>query len=284
MFNQAGISSAALALRDLSILRPDKVIPPLLDRLYGSYETLTEPHRLLATINCIASVVPALVRPGKHYPEGPSHVVPLLLNSLPGIDSNDMRKCITVFRFIATLAAHIRMKDYSYLVEDRPGLTEEQQQLCLSTSQFEDFVLQFLDKSFVLIENTASTHAFSNLDHQNQLKSGEEGIIEAAISSVTLSILVQASPEIQQSALDRLYSYVTRNIFDTKTRGRAIATLCLACARATPKETLAKFVPHFGRLIMILTDNEEIFQESILDDELLFSLLLISEIVRCNSP
>jgi proteasome activator subunit 4 len=284
MFNQAGISSAALALRDLAILRPEKVIPPLLERVYGSYETLTEPHRLLASINCMASVVPALVRPCKYFNEGPSHVVPLLLNSLPGIDSNDMRKCITVFRFIATLAAHIRMKDYSYLVEERPDLTEEQQQLCLSTSQFENFVLQFLDKSFVLIENTASAHSFSNLDHEHQLKSGEEGIIEAAISSVTLSILAQASYVIQQSALDRLYSYVTRNIFDTKTRGKAIATLCLACARATPKETLAKFVPHFGRLILALTENEEVFQESILDDELLFSLLLMSEIVRCNSP
>lgn len=284
MFNQAAISSAALALRDLAILRPEKVIPPLLERVYGSYETLTEPHRLLASINCIASVVPAMVRPCKYFNEGPSHVVPLLLNSLPGIDSNDMRKCITVFRFIATLAAHIRMKDYSYLVEERPDLTEEQQQLCLSTSRFEDFVLQFLDKSFVLIENTASAHLFSNLDHEHQLKSGEEGIIEAAISSVTLSILAQASYEIQQSALDRLYSYVTRNIFDTKTRGKAIATLCLACARATPEETLAKFVPHFGRLILALTENEEIFQGSILDDELLFSLLLMSEIVRCNSP
>uniref|UniRef100_A0A6G1SBV8 Proteasome activator complex subunit 4 n=2 Tax=Aceria tosichella TaxID=561515 RepID=A0A6G1SBV8_9ACAR len=284
MFNQAGISSAALALRDLAILRPEKVIPPLLERVYGSYETLTEPHRLLASINCMASVVPAMVRPCKYFNEGPSHVVPLLLNSLPGIDSNDMRKCITVFRFIATLAAHIRMKDYSYLVEEHPDLTEEQQQLCLSTSQFEDFVLQFLDKSFVLIENTASAHSFSNLDHEHQLKNGEEGIIEAAISSVTLSILAQASFEIQQSALDRLYSYVTRNIFDTKTRGKAIATLCLACARATPKETLAKFVPHFGRLIMALTENEEVFQDSILDDELLFSLLLMSEIVRCNSP
>lgn len=284
MFNQAGISSAALALRDLAILRPEKVIPPLLERAYGSYETLTEPHRLLASINCMASVVPAMVRPCKYFSEGPSHVVPLLLNSLPGIDSNDMRKCITVFRFIATLAAHIRMKDYSYLVEERPDLTEDQQQLCLLTSQFEDFVLQFLDKSFVLIENTASAPSFSNLDHEHQLKNGEEGIIEAAISSVTLSILAQASFEIQQAALNRLYSYVTRNIFDTKTRGKAIATLCLACARAIPKETLAKFVPHFGRLILALTENEEVFQESILDDELLFSLLLMSEIVRCNSP
>lgn len=91
MFSQSGISSAALAFRDLSVLRPERVIPPLLDRLYGSYETLTEPNRLLASINCMASVVPAMVRPCKYFPQGPSHVVPLLLNSLPGIDSNDIR-------------------------------------------------------------------------------------------------------------------------------------------------------------------------------------------------
>lgn len=212
MFNNAGISSAALAFRDLAFLRPEKVIPPLLERLYGSYESVTEPHRLLATINCMASVIPAMVRTSKSFPEGPNHVIPLLFNSLPGIDSNDMRKCITVFRFIATVAAHIRMKDYSYLVDERSDLGQEQQQLCLSTSQFEEFVLQFLDKSFVLIENTASLITFSSLDHETQLKSGEEGIIEAAISSVTLSILAQASPEIQAAALDRLYSYVTSTL------------------------------------------------------------------------
>lgn len=283
MFNQAGISSAALAFRDLSVLRPEKVIPPLLERVYGSYETLTEPHRLLASINCMASVVPAMVRPCKYFPQGPSHVVPLLLNSLPGIDSNDMRKCIAVFRFVATLAAHVRMKNYSYLVDERSDLTIEQQQLCLSTAQFEDFVIQFLDKCFILIENTA-TATFSNLDQEAHSKNGEEGLIEAAISSVTLSILAQASPDIKQAALDKIYYHVTRHMFDTKTQGKAIATLCLACAKAAPKETLSKFVPHFGRLILTLTDNDEVFQESILDEELLFSLLLMSEIVRCNSP
>lgn len=283
MFNQAGISSAALAFRDLAVLRPERVIPPLLERLYGSYETLTEPHRLLSSINCMASVVPAMVRPCKYFPEGPSHVVPLLLNSLPGIDSNDIRKCIAVFRFVSTLAAHVRMKDYSYLVDERSDLSYEQQQLCLMTGQFEDFVIQFLDKCFILIENTA-TATFSNLDQESHFKNGEEGIIEAAISSVTLSILAQASEEIQQAALDKVYSHVTRHIFDTKTQGKAIATLCLACAKSLPKETLSKLVPHFGRLILTLTDNDEVFQESILDEELLFSLLLMSEIVRCNSP
>lgn len=282
MFSQTAITSTSLAFRDLSVLSPAKVVPPLLERLYGSCETLTEPHRLLASINCMSSAVPAMVRPSKNFPEGPSHVVQLLLNSLPGIDSNDMRKCIAVFRFVATLAAHIRLRNYSYLVDEKPNLSQEQQQLCLSTAGFEDFVIQFLDKSFLLIENTASS-SFCNLDQENQLKNGEEGIIEAAISSVTLCILSQASPEIQQAALDKLYSHVTRHIFDTKTQGKAIATLCLACAKASPERTLGKFVPHFGRLILTLTDNEEIFQESILDDELLFSILLLSEIVRCNS-
>lgn len=282
MFNQSAINPASMAFRDLAALRPELVVPPLLERLYGSYETLIEPHRLLSSINCVNAVVGPMVRPCKFFPEGPSHVVPLLLNSLPGIDSNDMRKCMAVFKFIATIAAHVQLRDYSYLVDERPDLTLEQQQLCLSTSQFEDFVVQLLDKCFILIENTA-TSSIANLDQEKQLRSGEEGFIEASISSVGMSILAQSSPEIRLAALDKLYSHVTRHIFDTKTQGKAIATLCLACAKTTPKETLAKFLPHFGRLILTLTENEEVFQESILDDELLFSLLLVSEIVRCNS-
>lgn len=282
MFNHSGVSCAASAFKDLALLRPELVIPPLLERLYGSYETLTEPHRFVSSINCMAAVVPALVKPCKYYPDGPSHVVPLLLNSLPGIDANDMRKTLAVLRFISTLASYIELKDYTHLVDTNDRLSIEQQELCLATSQFEDFVTQFLDKCFVLIENSASA-TFSHLDQENQLKNREEGIIEAAICSVTLSILSQASQKIQDAALNKLYSHVSRNLFNTKTQGKAIASLCLAFAKSNPVPTLAKFVPHFGRLILTLTDHEDVFTDDPLDDELLFSLLLMSEIVRCYS-
>ena len=57
-------------------------------------DTLTEPHQLTATLNCVTSVARALVRPDKLYPTGRSHVLPLLQLVLPGIDPNDFRKAM----------------------------------------------------------------------------------------------------------------------------------------------------------------------------------------------
>jgi len=42
----------------------------------------------------IVSVVRPLVRGGEDYPEGPTHVVPLLMACLPAIDPNDIRKTL----------------------------------------------------------------------------------------------------------------------------------------------------------------------------------------------
>jgi len=56
--------------------------------------TLTEPHQLTATLNCVTSVARALVRPDASYPAGRSHVLPLLQLVLPGIDPNDFRKAL----------------------------------------------------------------------------------------------------------------------------------------------------------------------------------------------
>lgn len=63
-------------------------------RLYSSLETTTEPHRLTASLECVVCVARALVRGDKHYPEGQTHVIPLLIQTLPGIDPNDIKKCM----------------------------------------------------------------------------------------------------------------------------------------------------------------------------------------------
>lgn len=63
-------------------------------RLYKALDTLIEPHQLTATLNCVTSVARALVKSDGPYPEGKSHVLPLLQLILPGIDPNDFRKAM----------------------------------------------------------------------------------------------------------------------------------------------------------------------------------------------
>ena len=132
---------------------------------------MIEPHRLTATLQCAVSVVRAVVSggqsgPSKYYKEGPSHVVPLLMASLPGIDSNDVRKSMVTFQFISTLCTLIPIVDCSSAAnnggsynsdnfyeggalvsnDSKRKLTEDEKVLCTQTAQFEDFVLQLMDK------------------------------------------------------------------------------------------------------------------------------------------
>ena len=75
------------------------VILSFLQRLYVALATLTEPHQLIATLNCVTSVARALVRPDASYPAGRRHVLTLLQLVLPGIDPNDFRKSLVGFFF-----------------------------------------------------------------------------------------------------------------------------------------------------------------------------------------
>ena len=66
---------------------------------YVALVTLTEPHQLTATLDCVKSVARALVRPDASYPAGRCHVLMLLQLVLSGIDPNDFRKSLVSFVF-----------------------------------------------------------------------------------------------------------------------------------------------------------------------------------------
>lgn len=63
-------------------------------RTYPALETLTEPHQLTATLSCMIGVARSLVSGGQRFPEGPTHMLPLLMRALPGVDPNDFSKCM----------------------------------------------------------------------------------------------------------------------------------------------------------------------------------------------
>ena len=197
MFGKLGFMETSAALQHLSSLRPEIVIPPVIDKLYSALETLTEPHRLTATMSSVVSMARTLVHGGKFYPEGPTHVIPLLMSSLNGLDVNDMKKCMVTFQFISTFVTLVPIIDCSGAVDVRNDLSETEVQVCLATAEFEDFVLQFMDRCFVLIENSQleQVNRLDNRNSDDRLNS-EEGIIEVGLASTFGSILLQCSPAI----------------------------------------------------------------------------------------
>lgn len=276
------ISDSAFALQHLSCMRPELVIPPLLEKLYASFDTVTEPHRLIASLQCAVSVARSMVSGGRFYPEGPSNVLPLLLASMPAIDANDVRKSIVTFQFISTFSTLIPIVDCSAAVDSRQDLSQVEYDLCLATAQLENFVLQFMDRCFALIENSAYEHRPERQDNEGVRLNAEEGITEIGLSSTFSSILAQSSPKICEAILDKLYSFVANRIFETKVAGKLMSSMVGKAAKACPEMTCRKFIPHFSRLILALTETEDMTGDEKIDEELLFSLQLLSEIVKCN--
>ncbi|KAK0140557.1 Proteasome activator complex subunit 4B [Merluccius polli] len=265
MFSKTGSMDASYALQNLALLCPQLTIPPVLEKTYAAMETLTEPHTLTATLSCMIGMARSLVSPGNHYPEGRAHVLPLLMGALPGVDPNDFSKCMVTFQFIATFTTLVPLVDCSSAPSQHNDLTEMEKDLCFASGQFEDFVLQFLDRCFALVDSSAleQTRGETETETQNQL----ESLVELGLSSTV--------------ALHKLYQFATTNTFETCVSGRMVADMCRAAAKCHPAESLRLFVPHCCSVILHITDTELLNEED-LDKELLWNLQLLSEVTRVD--
>ncbi|XP_037609870.1 proteasome activator complex subunit 4B-like [Sebastes umbrosus] len=280
MFSKTGSTDAAYALQNLALLTPELTIPPVLEKMYAAMETLTEPHTFTATLSCMIGMARSLVPPNNHYTEGRGHVLPLLMGSLPGVDPNDFSKCMITFQFIATFTTLVPLVDCSSAPSQHSDLTEIEKNLCFASAEFEDFVLQFLDRCFALIDSSTleQTRDEMETDTQTQL----ESLVELGLSSTVSTILTQCSTEIYKMALQKVYNFATSNIFETCVSGRMVADMCRAAAKCHPAESLRLFVPHCCSVIFHITDNEELQGEDELDKELLWNLQLLSEVTRVD--
>ncbi|XP_077341678.1 proteasome activator complex subunit 4 [Lithobates pipiens] len=280
MFSKTGSLEAAQALQNLALMRPELVIPPVLERTYPALETLTEPHQLTATLSCVIGVARSLVAGGRWFPEGPTHMLPLLMRALPGVDPNDFSKCMITFQFIATFSTLVPLVDCSSVPQERDDLSEVERELCSASAEFEDFVLQFMDRCFALIESSAleQTREETETEKMTHL----ESLVELGLSSTFSTILTQCSKEIFKAALEKVFNFAVSNIFETRVSGKMVADLCRAAVKCCPVESLKLFLPHCCNVITHLTKNDDVLHEEELDKELLWNLQLLSEITRVD--
>jgi len=271
----------SLPLQYLATLRPSLVIPPIIDSMYNTLDSLTEPHKYTAAMLSLVSVARPMIEPND-YKEGPTHVIPLLMAILPGIDPNDIRKCFITFQVLTTFTAMIPIVDSSGASEHWKDLTEEEEIVCAASSQLEDLVLEFMDRCFTLVDNSVLENTrLEQQDQHKQLRSRMENVAESAIVSTFSCVLCQTSPQIFKSALRKLHTFVTSRILETTVSGKSIGSICRTFAKIRPEETLKLLLPHFCQIILSFSDHDDIKQEENLDNELLFNLLLLSEVVHC---
>uniref|UniRef100_A0AAQ5ZZM2 Proteasome activator Blm10 mid region domain-containing protein n=1 Tax=Amphiprion ocellaris TaxID=80972 RepID=A0AAQ5ZZM2_AMPOC len=259
MFSKTGSTDAAYALQNLALLTPELAIPPVLEKTYAAMQTLTEPHTLTATLSCMIGMARSLVSPNNHYPEGRAHVLPLLMGSLPGVDPNDFSKCMITFQFITTFTTLVPLVDCSSAPSRYSDLSEIEKDLCFASAEFEDFVLQFLDRCFALIDSSTleQTRDETETDTQTHL----ESLVELGLSSTVSTILTQCSKEIYKVALQKVFNFATSNIFETCVSGRMVADMCRAAAKVC---------------VFVYISGDE------LDKELLWNLQLLSEVTRVD--
>ncbi|XP_033120997.1 proteasome activator complex subunit 4-like [Anneissia japonica] len=282
IFSKMGHLDAAAGLQSLALVRPELVIPQLLEKTYAALETLTEPHQLTATLSCVVSVARSMLKARKRYPEGASHVIPILTAVLPGIDPNDFIKCMITLQAISTFSALVPLVDCSEAPMHWKDLTEQERELCSATATFEAFITLFMERCFTLIENSTFEHTTSQDSTQAKVNR-QESLAEVGVASTFSTMLNQCSPEIYQVALNKLFNYASSRVLETKVAGKMLASMCRSAAKVNPKKALAKFIPHCSSIVLSLTSSEEAQNEVELDNELLFNLQVLSEIVRCDS-
>uniref|UniRef100_A0A8C4GY46 Proteasome activator complex subunit 4 n=1 Tax=Dicentrarchus labrax TaxID=13489 RepID=A0A8C4GY46_DICLA len=280
MFSKTGSLDAAQALQNLALMRPELVIPPVLEKTYPALETLTEPHQLTATLSCMIGVARSLVSGGQRFPEGPTHMLPLLMRALPGVDPNDFSKCMITFQFIATFVTLVPLVDCSSALHERTNLTEVEREMCSASAEFEDFVLQFMDRCFALIDS--STLEQTREETETEKMTHLESLVELGLSSTFSTILTQCSLDIFKVALEKVFNFATTNIFETRVSGRMVADMCRAASKCHPAESLKMFVPHCCNAINQIAVNEEVLNEEELDKELMWNLQLLSEVTRVD--
>ncbi|XP_072929954.1 proteasome activator complex subunit 4-like isoform X2 [Epargyreus clarus] len=283
VYSRSGALDISNALQNLATLRPAIVVPPLLERLRTSLTSLTEPHRVTAAMSAVAAVARPMLRgPDHDYPEGPTHVIPILMAVLPGLDPNDIKKTLVSLQFILMFSGMVPFIDCSSAHEYWSDLTEEELLTCELTAQFEDFVLVFLDRLFIIIESSVMEHVRLETKDSDCMRSKTDAVMETAISSAATSVLIQSSPKIFQEAMRKFKAFATESTFETHVSGSMVGVLLRVFARIDSEATLAAFLPKLCEELQELLSTDEALHEENPSRDLMYRLVLFMHCVECD--
>lgn len=158
-------------------------------------------------------------------------------------------------------------------------MTEDERELCLQTAGFEDFVLQFMDRCFSLVDSSALEQTRMDKGRTTEKMTREESLLEVGLSSTIASLLMQCSGEIFDSALNKLHAFVGGRAFETNVSGKFAAHIVSSVTKVNAVKVLRIFLPNLFRYLDEALATEEILNEETLQDEMLFNLHLLSELV-----
>ncbi|OBZ79723.1 Proteasome activator complex subunit 4 [Grifola frondosa] len=272
MFSQDNttVSNIQSCMKSMSIMEPDLILHPILERAVPALEALVETHRTTAVIKALGAVAPALVCRDIYYP-GAKHLIPILELLLPGIDMNDPPKTFCTTAFISEVSQYIKFGELmrseltmtdvvdgttlslsempSLNIENYPDgvesstdaqLSKENEDALLkdTSGSFADWVASFLRRVILL---------FENLPEEGSNGGTTEVHLVDAVSGAFSQICVHLSEPLYDMVLNMVFDYASTNVRPNAVR--AIHQLVECIANANPAKTLARFLPFCDRSI-----------------------------------
>ncbi|PCH33392.1 ARM repeat-containing protein [Wolfiporia cocos MD-104 SS10] len=267
MFSQDSttVANVQSSLKSMSVMEPDLILHPVLERAVPALEALIETQRTIAVIKALGAVAPALVCRHVYY-SGAKHLLQILELLLPGIDLNDPPKTFCTTAFIVEVAQYIKFGEMTsdepampvdadmgratidaaelgitplpQVIEmsDEARLTKEEEDTVLKnmSSGFADWVAAFLGRVILLFENLPEEGA-------DNIGSTTEVQLVDAVSGAFSQICIHLSEPLYDMVLKMVFDYASENIRANAVR--AIHQLVECVANADPVKTLAKFLP-----------------------------------------
>ncbi|KAL0486457.1 26S proteasome subunit beta-4 [Acrasis kona] len=243
-----------------------------MERCFHALQTLTETHQTVSALETLCLVVFPLLK-NNHYPEGQKYLTDLMTLTLPGIDTNDMRKTWSTIKFYTSLLIcvplHSNIQGDEFATQDvsspvqgdtliddvldvdfmKQDTTHNQSDLNKKKLQqtppdaiqfFDDWCIQVLDRIFVV------------LSHQSAPKK-DSGISTDAISPSIFwgfcdIFFNQLSPELHERCARKIFQFVSAEfVINAK---KNIGHMCASLSFSDPKVTLGLFVPMcYDRLV-----------------------------------
>ncbi|KAM0792923.1 hypothetical protein ACM66B_002682 [Microbotryomycetes sp. NB124-2] len=258
MFSRDAITMACTqqALKILSLLEPELILPAILERSVPALEGLLETHRTTAVINALGATAPTMVSRSNYAP-GAKHLVPLLELCLPGLDVNDPLKTMSTAMFIIQAVSNIMIDDLTrpdiglvegaepmsedvemdaprLAVNGEPQLTrrEEDELVRMSTAGFPDWVSSFFRQILSLFDALPEPGKGSR--NGGKMEDQMTQMIIAASDFICLHL----SGPLFELALDIVFREVSTTARSNS--ARAVSQLISCFARADAATTLKK--------------------------------------------
>ncbi|KAK7064490.1 membrane protein [Favolaschia claudopus] len=278
------VGNVQSCLKSLSVMEPDLILHPILERAVPALETLVETHRTISVIKALGAVAPAIVSRKVYYP-GAKHLVPILELLLPGIDLNDPSKTLHTTEFLVEISQYIMFADITPVYRDPdstsslapsrvvsraatpsllmpsfsldelqldmefPRLSDEEEDMLVqdTTGSFADWVTQFIRRVYQLQESLPEEGGGAS---EVQVV---DAVGRACQRLVSRFICASLSDPLYDLVLNMVYEYASTNVRSNAVRG--VHLLIEALANGNPAKCLAKFFPLCEKNIRIELEN-----------------------------